>query len=188
MKRYLESEGVKADWDVVNVVDVYRDYHGRKRSKMERELADSQAELKTLVENMNRLPSGAGEAIGIQRDMIEEQNRKVKELKDKLTPLDVRLESIFDDLGTLDKSLAEAEAALPGDDARRKVLSLRKVVREIRLRFVHYTHKPTDRRTKAESLKRSSLREIGFFPVIGDPVEYTVSERCFANDIRPGPG
>lgn len=187
IRAFLEARGVWTDHQSgLSLSGLYREFFDRERLDMEHLLAQATAELHNLMLNMNRIEPDRTEAVAIQNRLIAEADRKVKELKDRLVPLDDKLEAAYWAVVALDSAITDAEEALVGEDARRKALALRKVVQEVRLTFRHYEHHCRDRRAKAETLPRSSLEWVEFVPVHGEPRRYRAQPLTV--DSLPGPG
>ena len=150
--------------------DILRDYHeeyDHDREQLHAQLTAKEAELTTLITNMNRIPATAKNALAVQQKMIADVDTEVAELRAKLVPLTDQLHAVYEDLQSLDTSLTDALKAAPGDDARRKALTLRKVVERIVLHFDHIDRPAIDRRTKGKTVSRSELVKAEFVPVTG---------------------
>jgi DNA invertase Pin-like site-specific DNA recombinase len=178
MRRFCEAAGVHhPDPDSAAIAESYRAIFDAERGQLEAQLTEAKAELRRYISNLNRIPEEEEEALAEQQALISEANQRVKDLKDKLTPLDEKLEAAYTAVVQLDAQLEEAEAAMAGDDSRRKALALRKIVNEIRLTFRHYDGKPRDKRTKKETVEGSVLETVEFVPVQGEPVRYRATPR-----------
>jgi DNA invertase Pin-like site-specific DNA recombinase len=162
-----------------SILDDYRDYFDQDRRKLEAELAEKEAELEKLVTKMNRIPDTAKNAIAVQQKLIEDVDARVADLKARLVPLTDQLEAVYSDLESLDSSLTAALEAAPGDDARRKALTLRRVVERIVLHFEHTDRPAKDRRSKNATVRQSVLTKADFVPVTG---------QTFTLANQPGPG
>jgi hypothetical protein len=189
MRAYLKERGVAVgDWEGASLPVLYRKYFDHERADLERQLADATAELRNLILNLSRIDPNRTQAIQIQNDLIAGLDQQVRELKDRLVPLDDKLEAAFWAVNVLDSAIQEAREAMSGDDARRKALALRKVVAEIRLSFRHYEHRCHDRRAKTASQPRSAIQTIEFVPVQGEPICYEVGPHTLTAGNQPGPG
>jgi DNA invertase Pin-like site-specific DNA recombinase len=167
---------------------LYHEVYTREQSRLETDLTEAKGELRRLVENLSRIPADKTEAIEVHQELVEEADQRVKELKGRLVPLWDRLAATNEALNVLEAGIAEAQKALQGDDLRRKAMALRKVVVQIRLTFQHYEHRCRDRRAKAKTAPRSSLAEIEFVPVLGDPKRYEASQQTSTVATSPARG
>lgn len=184
----VEAMGINLDDErsAWAVADLYRRVFDRDREQIEEELAEASGELRNLLGNLNRIPAHMTEAVRVQQGMIEEADLKVRRLREKLVPLDEKLEAAYVAVCVLDGAISEAEEAMKGDDARRKALALRKVVSEIRLSFRHFDHVCRDRRSKSKTAPRSTLERVEIVPVQGERVSYDA--RLHASTVDRGPG
>lgn len=183
MRAYLEDKeiivGRQGIEGLNDILDTYRYQFDQDRERLTKELERAQGELDTFVLNMNRIPPKNTNAIASQQRLIAEADAKVADLKAKLAPLTEELGNVYADLEVLDKSLDEALAAAPGDDNRRKALTLRRVVERIVLHFEHTERPAIDRRSKNSTVQRSPLVKADFVPVTG---------QTFTMDTGPEPG
>ena len=168
--------------------DLYNEVYAREQSRLETDLAEAKGELRRLVENLSRIPTDKTEAIEVHQELVDEADKRVKELKGRLVPLWDRLGAANEALNVLEAGIAEAQKALQGDDLRRKALALRKVIVNIRLSFRHYDHQCRDRRAKGKTAPRSSLVEIEFVPVQGDPTRYNAVQQTSTSATLPARG
>jgi DNA invertase Pin-like site-specific DNA recombinase len=189
IREFLQAHGIstyQVGWP--NLFALYNEVYTREQARLEVDLDEAKDDLRMLVTNLNRIPADQTEAIEVQQELIAGANLRVKELKDRLIPLYDRLCAADAAFKVLWAGLQEAEQALKGDNLRRKALALRKVIMQIRLSFLHYEHKCHDPRAKAKTVPRSSLQEIEFVPVQGEPVNYEVRKQPLTTSSSPEPG
>jgi DNA invertase Pin-like site-specific DNA recombinase len=168
MRKYLDEKGIKVskeEGELPSLLDTYLNEYAKDQDKLQVELTEKEAELKTLLVKLIKMPDGP--ATQMVSQMIDEVNREVAELRQKLIPLNTELDTAYADLEALDKLFTEAQEAAPGDDGKRKALTVRKVVERIILHFDHTTRPATDRRSKAATVESSVLSRLEFIPVTG---------------------
>lgn len=168
--------------------DLYEEVFASEQAKLEAAYQAARENLKRLMVGRNEIDPRQTEAIEVQDELIAEADRKAKSLKDRLLPLMDRLDAAYHATNALENAIGEAQAALCGDDNRRKALALRKVVEQIRLSFRHYDHVCRDRRAKADSMPRSCVQTITFVPVQGGKVAIEVDPQPLIVDSQPAPG
>jgi len=161
MKKYLEDREIivrgQGEGQLNAILDTYRYNFDRDREKLEVELTEKEFQLRDLVTKINRIPATAKNALAVQQKLIEEVDTCVADLKARLAPLTDQLDVVYADLVQLDASLTAALKAAPGDDARRKALTLRRVVERIVLHFDHTERPAKDRRSKHKTVQVSVL-------------------------------
>ena len=133
----LEALGIDLDEprDVWGIAKVYREVFDAERAEVEAELVEAEEALRVELQALKLLKPHQANAIRLQQDDIDKAERRVEELKERLVPLDDKLDAAHLALTVLDSAITEAEEAIAGDDLRKKALALRKVVSQIRLRF-----------------------------------------------------
>ena len=150
-----------------DILNDYRAEYDHDRDRLQAELTAKEDELTTLITNINRLPASAKNALAVQQKLIAEADAEVTELRAKLVPLVDQLDAAYSDLQALDNDLTAALKAAPGDDARRKALTLRKVVERVVLHFSHTERPAIDRRSKNPTVTETVLAKAEFVPVTG---------------------
>lgn len=179
MKKFLDEKGVSystEEGELPTILDAYRHEYAKDQDRLQAELTEKEAELRALLVKLNKLPEGP--VLEMQREMIDQTNTEVAELRQKMVPLNTELDTAYADLEELDKLFEEAKEAAPGDDARRKALTLRKVVERIVLHFEHTERPAIDRRSKGKTVAASVLTKAEFIPVTG---------QAFTVDNGPAP-
>lgn len=166
-------------YSLEDILNEYRAEYDHDRERLEAELTAKEAELTDLVLKMNRIPTSAKNALAVQQKMIADADAQVTELRSKLVPLTDQLDAAYSDLEALDKDLTAAQEAAPGDDARRKALTLRKVVERVVLHFSHTDRPAIDRRSKNPTVTETVLVKAEFVPVTG---------QAFTMNIEPARG
>ncbi len=168
MKKFLDDKGIVVsteEGELPTVLDTYRHEYAKDQDRLQAELTEKEAELRALLVKLNKLPEGP--VLEMQRELIDQTNTEVAEFRQKMVPLNTELDTAYADLEELDKLFEEAKEAAPGDDARRKALTLRKVVERIVLHFEHTERPVIDRRSKGKTVAASVLTKAEFIPVTG---------------------
>jgi len=178
-EREVIRHTARSETPLEDILNEYRAEYDHDRERLEVELTAKESALTTLITNINRLPATAKNALAFQQKLIGDVDTEVAELRAKLVPLTDQLDAAYSDLEALDNDLKAAQEAAPGDDARRKALTLRRVVERVVLHFEHTERPAIDRRTKGKTVKGSVLAKAEFIPVTG---------QTFTVDTGPAPG
>lgn len=190
MKAYVEEREYIVGGHGLNqfngYLDLYTALFEKDRPGIEAELKAKEAELAERWERFEALPKTATVLQQKATERLVALDAEIQELRAKLTPLTNRLEAVYADLENLNTNVDDAREALPGDNARRKAEALRRVLKAVKLNFRHFDHVCHDKRSKAQTMPRSTLESIEFIPVTGEPVTMPVTPDADFRNVHLG--
>lgn len=147
---------VEGDW--LRIEHLYRAVYRRRGEELRALLVAKEAEATRMFRLFAQLDPDDDRGIAAAKVMRRDLDAEIEGIKGELVPLDEEVNGILDEINVLATRYADARIALEKGTNRHKAEAVRKVIKEIRLRFTTGSY-------------HSKLQSVTIVPLVGSPEE-----------------